>query len=53
MFVFANSVDTDEMAHYAASHLGLHCVPKYSFRNHWNTKGSRSCHGVMDKWLAL
>ena len=30
----ANSVDPDEMPHYAAFHLGLHCLPKYAFRRH-------------------
>ena len=25
-----NSVDSDEMPHVAAFHLGLHCLPKYS-----------------------
>ena len=25
VFVIANSVDPDEMPHYAVSHLGLHC----------------------------
>ena len=25
-FTFANSVDPDEMQHYAAFHLGLHCL---------------------------
>ena len=33
-FVLANSVDPGEMLHYAAFHLGLHCLPKYSFRSH-------------------
>ena len=33
-FIFANSVDPDEMPHYAAFHLGLHCLPKYTFRSH-------------------
>ena len=28
VFVLANSVDPDEMPHYVAFHLGLHCVPK-------------------------
>ena len=28
-FVIANSVDPDKMLHYAAFHLGLHCLPKY------------------------
>ena len=28
VFIFANSAETDEMPHYAAFHLGLHCLPK-------------------------
>ena len=31
-FTFTNSVDPDEMHHYAAFHLGLHCLQKYSCR---------------------
>ena len=27
-FTFTNSVDPDEMQHYAAFHLGLHCLQK-------------------------
>ena len=27
-FVLVNSVDPDEMMHYAAFHLGLHCLSK-------------------------
>ena len=27
----ANSADSDEMQHYAAFHLGLHCLPEYLF----------------------
>ena len=38
-FTFTNSVDPDEMPHYAAFHLGLHCLQKYSFRGYPNTKG--------------
>ena len=38
-FVIANIVDLDEMAHYAAFHLGLHCLPKTGFRSHLYTKG--------------
>ena len=26
---FTNCVDPDEMQHYAAFHLALHCLPKY------------------------
>ena len=37
-FTFANSVDPDEMQHYAAIHLGLHCMRKYSFVGFPNTK---------------
>ena len=28
----ANSSDLDEIQHDVAFHLGLHCLPKYSFR---------------------
>ena len=38
-FTFTNSVDPDEMQHYAAFHLGLHCLQKYSFRGFPDTKG--------------
>ena len=34
-FVLANSADSDEMLHYVAFHLGLHCLPKYLFRGFW------------------
>ena len=29
-FTFTNSVDTDEMQHHAAFHLGLNCLEKVS-----------------------
>ena len=32
IFMYTYSVDPDEMQHYAAFHLGLHCLQKYSFR---------------------
>ena len=38
-FVLANSADLDEMLHYVAFHLGLHCLPKYPFRGFWSSKG--------------
>ena len=39
-FKFTNSVvDPDKMQHYAAFHLGLHCLQKYSFMGFSNTKG--------------
>ena len=39
IFVLANIVDTDEMPLYAAFHLGLHCLQKYTFRSHLYAKG--------------
>ena len=30
-FTFTNSVNPDEMQHYAAFYLGLHCLPEYLF----------------------
>ena len=38
-FTITNSVDPDEMQHYAAFHLGLHCLQKYSFRGFPEYKG--------------
>ena len=38
-FTFRNSVDPDEMQHYAAFHQGLHCLLMYLFRGFPNTKG--------------
>ena len=32
-FFLVNSADPDEMPHYVAFHLGLHCLPKYLFRH--------------------
>ena len=37
--ILANSKDPDEMQHYAAFHLGLHCLPKYPFRGFKYTNG--------------
>ena len=30
--IIINIADPDEMQHYAAFHLGLHCLPNYPFR---------------------
>ena len=38
VFILSNSVDPDEMWGFAAFHLGLHCLPKYPFRDFLNTK---------------
>ena len=40
-FVLANNADPDEMLHYAAFHLGLHCLLKYPFWGFWSTKRLR------------
>ena len=37
--IVANSADPDEMQHVAAFHLGLHCLPKYTFIGFQYTKG--------------
>ena len=39
IFVLANSTDPDEMPHYVAFHLGLHCLPKYPLMSLWSTMG--------------
>ena len=39
VLTLANSVNPDEMQHYAAFHLGLHCLPKYLFRSFQYSKG--------------
>ena len=32
VLILANIEDQDEMQQYAAFYLGLHCLPKYTFR---------------------
>ena len=39
--VSKNTADFDEMLHDAAFLLGLHGLPKYTFRGFWSTKGSK------------
>ena len=48
-FTFTNSVDPDEMQHYAAFHLGLHCLQKYSFRGFSNTKNITKLNRIKEK----
>ena len=36
--VLANSANPDEVPHYAAFHLGIHCLAKYTFRGFQSTK---------------
>ena len=35
VFVLVNSANPDEMPHYVAFHLGLHCLPQNAFRSHY------------------
>ena len=46
-FTFTNSVDPDEMQHYAAFHLGLHCLQKYLLGVSPNTKGKAHTENIM------
>ena len=39
LIFIANTADPDEMQHYAAFHLRLHCLLKYPFRGFQYTKG--------------
>ena len=39
VLILANSADPDEMQHYSAYNLCLHCLPKYPFRDFQFTKG--------------
>ena len=39
LIFIASTADPDEMQHYAAFHLGLHCLLKYLFRGFPYTKG--------------
>ena len=41
-----NSVDPDEMPHYGAFHLGLHCLLKYPFKGFPYTKGKECVLGA-------
>ena len=37
--MISNSVDPNEIPHYAAVHLGLHCLQKYAFKSHTDKNG--------------
>ena len=45
-FTFTNSVDPDKMQHYAAFHLGLHCLQNYSFRGFPKYQGLTFWFGI-------
>ena len=44
LFRYSYSVDPGEMHHYAAFHLGLHCLEKYSVKGFSNTKGHKALY---------
>ena len=39
IFILENCAGPDEMPHFAAFHLGLHCLQEYPFRGFQCTKG--------------
>ena len=39
VFILANSADPDDMPHYVAFHLDLHCLSTYWFTGTKNEKG--------------
>ena len=43
VLVLASSADSDEMQHYAAFHLGSHCLPKYPLRGFQYTELKHAC----------
>ena len=43
VLILANSVDPDEMQHYAAFHLGHHCLPTYPLGGYQYTKAPVAC----------
>ena len=43
-FALTSSAEPDERLHYAAFHLGLHCLPKYPFRGFWFSNGYTNTH---------
>ena len=54
VLILANSADPDEMQHYAAFHLGLHCLPKNLFRGLSVYKGLMNVNGFLDtSWVGF
>ena len=48
--VLANSADPNEMPHYVAFYLGLHCLPKYSKTCVKQPLKNRQNKALYDKW---
>ena len=48
--ILANSEDPDEMQHHAAFHLGLQCLPKYTF---WGFQYTRGLKVYLHKIIVL
>ena len=49
----ANNTGPDEMSHFAAFHLGLHCLPKYPFRGFPVYKGLKMMHHFQIQQITL
>ena len=41
------------MQHYAAFHLGLHCLQNYPFRDFPNTKDINELSGTLSNWANI
>ena len=50
---FFDSVDPDEMQHYAAFHLGLHCLQKYSLGVSGIQRVNSACWVIFHDFLLL
>ena len=54
-FILANSADPDEILQIVTVHVGLHCLPKYSFRVllYTNVFISKSCILLSNKSMDM
>ena len=55
IFTLTNSAEPDEMQHFGALHLGLHCLTKDSFRSQWfsiHVQVSILAQGEGAQWLS-
>ena len=49
-FIFTNSVDPDEMLHYATFHQDIHCLSKYSETGVKRSLENKQNKDLYDKW---
>ena len=50
-FVLVNTADPDEMLHYEAFYLCLHCLPKNLFWDFWSSKGHAKCDSLKNYYV--